>query len=87
MFLKGDSLRVALKSKIIEDKPISYIFNKAIQSLQQTEWDVEIRKEYVGKCKGNNNDGCFLDSPGHDCGCYECKPKLDENNCLILKRI
>jgi len=54
--------------------------------LQQTEWDVEIIKEYVGECKGNNNDGCFQDSPGHDCGCYEYKPKLDENGCLILKR-
>jgi hypothetical protein len=62
------------------------LFNE-YQSLQQTEWEVEIRKEYVGKCKGNNNDGCFLDSPGHDCGCYECKPKLDATGCLILKRI
>jgi len=60
------------------------LFNE-YQSLQQTDWDVEIRKEYVGKCKGNNNDGCFLDSPGHDCGCYEYKPKLDATGCLILK--
>ena len=54
-------------------------------SRKQTEWDVEVRKEYVGECKGNNNDGCFLDSPGHDCGCYEYKPKLDADGCLILK--
>ncbi len=25
--------------------------------------------EYVGKCKGNN-EGCFLDSCGHSCGCF-----------------
>jgi hypothetical protein len=26
--------------------------------------------EYIGECKGNNNNGCFMDSSGHDCGCY-----------------
>ena len=41
-----------------------------IQSLQpKTEW------KYVGECKGNNGDGCFMDSPGHDCGCYKRVPK------------
>jgi hypothetical protein len=58
-----------------------------IKSLQQTEWDVEIEMEYIGNCNGNNDDGCFMDSPGHNCGCFERKPKLDENNCLILKRV
>ena len=57
------------------------------KSLQQTEWDVEIVLEYIGKCHGNNDNGCFQDSPGHDCGCFEKKPKLDSNGCLILKRI
>lgn len=61
-------------------------FQNYLQSFQQTEWDVEIIKEYVGECKGNNNDGCFQDSPGHDCGCYEYKPKFDDKGCLILKR-
>lgn len=32
--------------------------------------------EYVGECKGNNN-GCFLDSCGHDCGCFVRKPKQE----------
>ena len=58
-----------------------------IQSLQQTEWDVEIEMGYVGECNGNNDNGCFQDSSGHNCGCFKRKPKLDENNCLILKRI
>ena len=41
-----------------------------IQSLQpKTEW------KYVGECKGNNGNGCFMDSPGHDCGCYKRVPK------------
>jgi hypothetical protein len=26
--------------------------------------------EYIGECKGNNNNGCFMDSSGQDCGCY-----------------
>jgi hypothetical protein len=25
---------------------------------------------YKGECKGNNDNGCFLDSCGHDCGCF-----------------
>jgi hypothetical protein len=29
-----------------------------------------MKYKYVGECDGNNNDGCFLDSCGHDCGCY-----------------
>ena len=61
-------------------------FNDTIQSLQQTEWDVVIEMELIGECNGNNNDGCFMDSCGHDCGCFKKVPKLDENGCLILKR-
>lgn len=26
--------------------------------------------KYVGECKGNNDEGCFMDSPGHACGCF-----------------
>ena len=58
-----------------------------IQSLQQTEWDVTVEMEYVGECNGNNDEGCFQDSPGHNCGCFERRPKLDADGCLILKRI
>jgi len=54
---------------------------------QQTEWDVDIEMEYIGECNGNNDDGCFQDSPAHNCGCFERKPKLDQDGCLILKRI
>lgn len=25
---------------------------------------------YTGECKGNNDNGCFMDSCGHDCGCF-----------------
>lgn len=62
--------------------------NNLIQSLQQpTEIEVEIEMEYVGECNGNNGDGCFQDSPGYNCGCFEYIPKLDKDGCLILKKI
>lgn len=57
-----------------------------IQSLQQTEWDVDIVTELVGECMGNNDDGCFMDSPGHNCGCLQQKQKLDKNGCVVLTK-
>jgi hypothetical protein len=60
----------------------------AIASIQQpTEIDVEIMMEYVGKCDGNNDNGCFQDSSGHNCGCFNKQPKIDSENCLILRKI
>jgi len=26
--------------------------------------------KYIGECKGNDDNGCFMDSSGHDCGCF-----------------
>jgi hypothetical protein len=26
--------------------------------------------KYIGECTGNNGNGCFLNSPGHNCGCF-----------------
>jgi hypothetical protein len=34
--------------------------------------------ELIGECKGNPN-GCFMDSCGHDCGCFTKEPKQDSN--------
>lgn len=38
--------------------------------------------EYAGECNGNNGNGCFMDSPGHDCGCFTKVPKEEpkDNN-------
>ena len=51
-----------------------------IQSLQQTEWDVEVEideeKEFILDPTMGISQGHYLD-----------KPKLDENGCLILKKI
>ena len=51
-----------------------------IQSLQQTEWDVEIVMECVIGCKN-----LILNGENSLC-CENKKPKLDSNGCLILKR-
>jgi len=45
--------------------------NDIIQTLQQTEWDVEVMMEKI--------DLSF--------GCYKIQTKFDEEGCLILKRI
>jgi hypothetical protein len=34
--------------------------------------------EYIGECNGNNGNGCFMNSSGHDCGCFIKKPKQDK---------
>ena len=31
--------------------------------------------EYIGECNGNNDNGCFMNSSGQDCGCFIRVPK------------
>jgi hypothetical protein len=47
-----------------------------IQSLQQTKRPKYFKCETEVECTGNNNNGCFLDSPGHDCGCAWVYPTI-----------
>jgi hypothetical protein len=42
--------------------------------------------KYIGECNGNNQNGCFLDSPGHDCGCFTRVVK-DEPEQVSLEEI
>ena len=59
-----------------------------IQSLQQTEWDVEIEMEKCGYCEGCNKVGMLHCAHADSCG-YPIeteRPKLDANGCLILRR-
>ena len=52
------------------DRSDNMTSDEYVKSLQpKTEW------EYIGECKGNNGNGCFMDSPGNDCGCYKRIPK------------
>ena len=55
--------------------------NEYIQSLQQTEWDVEVEMECVMGCRN-----LMLNGENSVC-CGDKKPKLDEDNCLILKKL
>ena len=55
-------------------------YNAHIQSLQQTEWDVEICC-YIGN--GDKESDSFKDPLVTNTGI----PKLDNNGCLILRRI
>ena len=34
------------------------------------DWVVLSTHKYIGECKGNDGNGCFLDACGHDCGCF-----------------
>jgi hypothetical protein len=54
-----------------------------IQSLKQPKW-------FVAKididCTGNNNDGCFMDSSGHNCGCFSLRTTtINNKNYLVGK--
>ena len=55
---------------------------KFIQSLQQTEWDVEVVME---PCFYDDSLGGF--STSYKPGMPTEQPKLDSNNCLILRKI
>ena len=51
--------------------PVS--FKDFIQSLQQPKRPKYFQNELDVNCTGNNNNGCFLDSAGHNCGCVSIK--------------
>lgn len=63
---------------VLDDVPSDYI----IQSLQQTEWDVEI---VMGPCYYDDSLGGF--STSYKEGMPTEQPKLDSNGHLILKRV
>lgn len=82
-FSEDDTKRVILKARIRDkDNPPHplYSVQSIVQSLQQTEWDVEIEMECVMGCQN-----LILNGENSVC-CGDKKPKLDENKCLILKR-
>jgi len=35
--------------------------------------------EYIGECNGNDGNGCFMVSCGHNCGCFKRMPKQEES--------
>jgi hypothetical protein len=80
-FRSGHSLQTEIALKKKEYKPSGHFFEELIQSLQQTEWDVEIemRSKNIDELR-ESNEG-FLNNPN----LYI--PKLDSEGCLILKKI
>ncbi len=72
--------------KFLRDKSLKGFFTtaeilKEYQSLKQTEWDVEIVMACVIGC-----ENLILNGENSLC-CGNKKPKLDEDGCLILKKI
>jgi hypothetical protein len=43
--------------------------------------------ELIGECKGNNGNGCFMDSCGHDCGCFIRVLKEEPNKTHYLDEL
>jgi ERCC4-related helicase len=85
MFIYGDSITTAKKNvNTLKNKPLDEFFNDFIQSLQQqTEWDVEILMEIY-------DDPDFIEDLNKEMRLTPKilkKPKLDNEGCLILKRI
>lgn len=42
-------------------------------SLSQSKLPVGFKCEIEVECTGNDNNGCFMDAPGHNCGCVKTK--------------
>jgi hypothetical protein len=87
MFIYGDSIITAKKHvNTIKNKPLDEFFNDFIQSLQQTEWDVEVEMicpHPMDTYRCGLQYGC----DGDGCNHPEQVPSLDHDGCLILKRI
>jgi hypothetical protein len=69
------AIEMAITSKY-EYKLEFYNQNEIIQSLQQPKRPKYFKRETEVKCTGNNNNGCFLESPGYDCGCVWACPTI-----------
>ncbi len=80
-FSEEDMIKVIKLARIKDVNPKNTsafltLEDEIIQSLKQNEWDVEIEIEIINHGKGE--DGLLQEI---------VEPKLDENGCLILKRI
>lgn len=65
--------------------------DEVIQHLQKTKWEVEIEMEWKpisDSCTACASSGIHMAKPcDHPNDCCHWQPKLDENGCLILKRV
>jgi hypothetical protein len=75
------------KQRYVSHEP--YDIHEYIQSLQQpTEIEIEIEMEKYGYCEGCRKAGMWHCTHADTCGYAETRerPKLDANDCLILKK-
>ena len=60
-----------------------------MQKDKETQEEPKQKYQYIGECNGNNQNGCFLDSPAHDCGCFtrvvKDEPKQENYTCPHAK--
>jgi hypothetical protein len=77
---------------ITQDKPlIQHQGSEPIVVPHKNTYKIIIPKEYnyIGECNGNKGNGCFMDSSGHDCGCFirvlkeEPKQEIDTSKYTI----
>jgi hypothetical protein len=68
-FVKNSSCEVATLEKE-QDDTVPYPKMRFIKPYKIIIPQEESKQKYIGECNGNNGNGCFLDSPGHDCGCF-----------------
>jgi hypothetical protein len=66
-----DEVGVELKTKQLI-RPYD-VYNETISYYKIIIPKEEYQQEYkyIGECRGNNDNGCFMESLGHDCGCFE----------------
>lgn len=65
---------VTCKINFIGDKRAVQCEPCAIVATQE---DSKQEYELIGECNGNNDNGCFMDSCGHNCGCFIIQLKED----------
>jgi hypothetical protein len=76
--------------EVVLNETFGQSMNRLIKSLQQpTEIEVEIEMEEYGYCEGCRRAGMWHCAHADTCGNAETRerPKLDENGCLILKKL
>jgi hypothetical protein len=69
----GKTVTESLIKDLVEESLIKDLVEKTIQSISQSKLPVGFNCEIEVECTGNDNNGCFMDAPGHNCGCVKTK--------------
>jgi len=63
--------------KTLDDIDVALSYHNQLAEIVSYKSDSK-KYKYVGECNGNDGNGCFMDSCGHDCGCFK-KVEVDAN--------